>query len=108
MVSNAAAPRHEDWVRSEVEDYRVFFIGAEGNFEGSRTFECDTDETAIAWVLMEDRPLELSRRTTGETSARVPTKMIFYPSRQLGSPRNQTSGEAFKGIIAPILAPIDD
>jgi hypothetical protein len=43
----------------EVADYRVFFIGTDGNFEGTRTFVCDTDETAIAWVLMEERPLEL-------------------------------------------------
>jgi hypothetical protein len=40
-------------------DYRVFFVGADGHFEGSRTFLCDTDETAIAWARLEDRPLEL-------------------------------------------------
>jgi hypothetical protein len=40
-------------------DYRVFFVGADGHFEGSRTFLCDTDETAIAWARLEDRSLEL-------------------------------------------------
>ena len=40
-------------------DYRIFFVGADGNFEGSRSFVCDTDNTAIAWAILEDRPLEL-------------------------------------------------
>ncbi len=33
--------------------------GSRITFEGCRTFVCDTDEKAIVWAQMEDRPIEL-------------------------------------------------
>jgi hypothetical protein len=29
-------------------EYRVYFVGADGNFEGSRALDCDSDITAVA------------------------------------------------------------
>ena len=42
-------------------DYRAFFVGADGQFDGYRAFVCDTDDDAIVWAeqLLEDQPIEL-------------------------------------------------
>ena len=42
-------------------DYRAFFVGVDGHFQGFRALVCDTDENAVIWAeqLLEDQPIEL-------------------------------------------------